>query len=77
MIGTDCLEKIEAIIDTGFTGELMLSGDVIDRLEIPRVGKLPITLGDGSEVYVSLYLAIVVWHGENVSYKHYGQTATR
>ena len=64
VVTTDCIERIEAIIDTGFTGELMLSGDVIDRLEIPRIGELPITLGDGSEVYVSLYLAIVIWHGE-------------
>ncbi len=64
IVGVDRLERIDAIIDTGFTGELMLSGDLIDRLEIPRVGELPITLGDGSEVYVSLYLAIVVWHGE-------------
>ncbi len=64
VVGVDRLEKIEAIIDTGFTGELMLSGDLIDRLEIPRVGELPITLGDGSEVYVSLYLTIVVWHSE-------------
>lgn len=64
IIGVDCLETIEAIIAIGFTGELMLSGDLIDRLEIPRVGELPITLGDGSEVYVSLYLAMVIWHGE-------------
>ena len=47
IVGIDRLERIDAIIDTGFTGELMLSGDLIDRLEIPRVGELPITLGDG------------------------------
>ena len=64
VVGVDRLEKTEAIIDTGFTGELILSGDMIDRLEIPQVGELPVTLGDGSEVYVSLYLAIVVWQGE-------------
>ena len=57
-------QKIEAVIDTGFTGELMLSGDLIDFLELPRVGELPIILGDGNRVGLDLYLGIVLWHGE-------------
>lgn len=64
VVGVDQLERIEVIVDTGFTGELLLPGNLIDRLEIPKVGELPITLGDGSEVNAGLYLAIVVWHGE-------------
>lgn len=47
-------QKIEAVVDTGFTGELMLPGDLIDLLGFPRVGELPITLGDG----------MVLWQGE-------------
>ena len=58
-------EKVEAIIDTGFTGELILPGDLIDRLGLPRIGELPITLGDGNEIDVGLYLGIVLWQGEN------------
>ncbi len=42
----------------------MLPGDLIDRLRLPRIGELPILLGDGNEVDVALYLAIVLWHGE-------------
>lgn len=58
-------EKVEAIIDTGFTGELTLPGNLIDRLGLPRIGELPITLGDGNEIDVDLYLGMVLWQGEN------------
>lgn len=58
-------EKVEAIIDTGFTGELTLPGDLIDRLGLPRIGELPITLGDGNEIDIGLYLGMVLWQGEN------------
>ena len=64
VVGTDQLEKIQTIIDTGFSGELTLPGDLIDRLGLPRIGDLPIILGDGYEVSVEMYLAIVLWHGE-------------
>ena len=58
-------ETVEAIIDTGFTGELTLPGNLIDRLGLPRIGGLPITLGDGNEIDVGLYLGMVLWQGED------------
>lgn len=64
VVGTDQLEKIQTIIDTGFSGELTLPGNLIDRLGFPRIGDLPIILGDGYEVSVEMYLAIVLWQGE-------------
>lgn len=64
VVGTDQLEKIQTIIDTGFSGELTLPGNLIDRLGLPRIGDLPIILGDGYEVSVEMYLAIVLWQGE-------------
>ena len=64
VVGTDQLEKIQTIIDTGFSEELTLPRDLIDRLGLPRIGDLPIILGDGYEVSVEMYLAIVLWHGE-------------
>ncbi len=57
-------QKVEAIIDTGFTGELTLPGDLIDSLGFPQIGELPITLGDGNEADVGLYLGMVLWQGE-------------
>ena len=64
LIDRNHTHKIEAIIDTGFTGELTLPGDLIDSLRLPRIGELPITLGDGNEIDVGLYFAIVLWQGE-------------
>lgn len=64
VVGVNQLERIEAVIDTGFTGELILPGNLIDILGLPRIGDLPIILGDGSEVDVDLYLAVVLWYGE-------------
>ena len=36
--------KIEAVIDTGFTGYLMLPSDLIDRLNLPLIGKRDVIL---------------------------------
>ena len=57
-------QKIEAVIDTGFTEELMLPSDLIERLGLPQIGELRITLGDGNATDVGLYLAIVEWQDE-------------
>lgn len=65
IVGANDTEKVEAIIDTGFTGELTLPSDLIDRLGLPRIGELPITLGDGNEIEIDLYLGMILWQGEN------------
>ena len=62
--GVEHPQKIEVAVDTGFTGELMLPGDLIDVLGFPRIGELPIILGDGSWITLDLYLGIIVWHAE-------------
>ena len=54
--------KIEAVIDTGFTGYLMLPSDLIDRLNLPLIGNRRAILGDGSEVIFNLHRAKVLWH---------------
>ena len=64
IVSVNYTEKVEALIDTGFTGELTLPSDLIERFGLPRIGELPITLGDGQIVDVEMYLAIVLWHGE-------------
>lgn len=64
IVNVNDTEKVKGLIDTGFTGELTLPSDLIERLGLPRIGELPITLGDGQIVDVEMYLAIVLWHGE-------------
>lgn len=65
IVNVNDTEKVEAIIDTGFTGELTLPGNLIDRLGLPQIGELPIILGDGNEIEVGLYLGMVLWQGED------------
>lgn len=57
-------QKIEVVVDTGFTGELMLPGDLIEILGLPRVGEIRIILGDGSQADLDMYLAVIVWRDE-------------
>ena len=61
--------KIEAVIDTGFTGYLMLPSDLIDRLNLPLIGKRDVILADGTNVSLNLYRVKVIWHSvERVVY---------
>lgn len=57
-------ETVEAIIDTGFNGDLTLSSDLIYRLKFQPVGNRHVTLGDGSMVILDMYLGKVLWHGQ-------------
>ena len=56
-------EKIEAVIDTGFTGYLMLPRDLINHLNLPLIGRRDVILADGTNVPLNLYRVKVVWHG--------------
>ena len=57
-------EKVEAVIDTGFNGYLTLPNDLINYLELQLAGSRHITLGDGNVVALDMYLAKVLWHGQ-------------
>ena len=57
-------EKIEAVIDTGFNGYLTLPNDLINYLKLQRAGSRHVTLGDGNVVVLDMYLAMVLWHGQ-------------
>ena len=55
--------EIEAVIDTGFDGELTLPSGTIRRLSYPYVGSAGGTLADGSEVQFDYHEGRVLWHG--------------
>ena len=54
---------IDAVIDTGFTGQLVLPPEAVDRLGLPGRGRQRAILADGRTVEVNVYLARVIWHG--------------
>ncbi|MFL6264182.1 MAG: clan AA aspartic protease [Thermoanaerobaculia bacterium] len=56
--------KTDAIVDTGFSGALSLSQEIVAGLGLLPFGKMLGTLADGSESYFPVYTAIIVWHGK-------------
>ena len=55
-------ERVKAAIDTGFNGDLTLSKDLVNSLELRPAGNRIATLGDGNTVILDVYLARVIWH---------------
>lgn len=62
VIGLAQRAKIEAVLDTGFTGYLMLPSNLINHLILQLIGTRNVILGDGSNVTLDLYRAKVLWH---------------
>ena len=62
VIGLAQRAKIEVILDTGFTGYLMLPSDLINHLRLQLIGSRNVILGDGTTVTLDLYRAKVLWH---------------
>jgi clan AA aspartic protease len=54
-----------ATIDTGSSGFLTLAPDVIVALSLPFTETRIFTLGDGSDIEMRLYRAVVVWDGQD------------
>ena len=55
--------KVEAVIDTGFTGHLTLPADVVRSLALSRRGFVEVELADGGTTALGVYDARVLWRG--------------
>ena len=55
--------RVEAVVDTGFTGHLTLPRATVDALGLPIIGSAESILADGSLVMEDVCLARVLWHG--------------
>jgi clan AA aspartic protease len=55
---------IEAWIDTGFTGDLVVPQKVVDSLALLQSGTVDAVLADGSQIEVKTYTCHVNWFGE-------------
>jgi predicted aspartyl protease len=51
-------EEVEAIIDTGFNGDLALPPTSVAVLGLPVIGSYPAALADGSQITLNCYEAI-------------------
>jgi clan AA aspartic protease len=62
----DAMEQpaaIDAWIDTGFTGDLVLPQSVVDQLSLRQSGSVDAVLADGTQVEVNTYTCFVNWFG--------------
>ena len=57
-------EEVEAVIDTGYTASLTLPPDLIKALGLRWRSVDRFTLADGSECFLDVYEAKVVWDGK-------------
>lgn len=61
IIGPNSQLLATCVVDTGFTGELMVPDTLVAQLRLPRVRFTVVTLADGSPVMLNGYRAEVLW----------------
>jgi clan AA aspartic protease len=59
--------QVEAVIDTAFTGFLILPARLIASLALPFASTTRVALGDGSEVQMDVFEATVLWDNQERS----------
>lgn len=57
-------ETVECLVDTGFTGALVLPQSLVARLNLPIVGREVFEMVGGRRFVAGVALAEVVWLGE-------------
>ena len=62
--------QVEAWIDTGFTGDLVMPISSIERLGLELSGSVDAILADGSQIALSTYTCIIEWFGGTVNVKN-------
>ena len=55
--------EIEAVVDTGYNGYLMLPPALALELELPFVTTNPVFLADGSEIIFNVHSVTALWDG--------------
>lgn len=58
------LRQCDFILDTGFTGSLVLPESVIEELGLVRIGSETVVLGNGEEHSFDYYMARIMWQGQ-------------
>ena len=58
------IKSVKAVIDTGYTGDLMLSRAIINELGLTLRGLQDAILGDRSLTMFEMYAGSVIWDGQ-------------
>jgi clan AA aspartic protease len=57
-------KSVKAVIDTGYTGDLMLARAIVNELGLDLRGIQDAILGDGSLKMFEMYAGSVIWDGQ-------------
>lgn len=57
-------KSVSGVIDTGYTGDLILPVSIVNELDLKRRGIQEALLGDGSIKTFEMYAALVIWDGQ-------------
>ena len=57
-------QMVDTVIDTGFSGFLILPSDTISTLGLSWEGRDVATLGDGTFCTFEVYIGLVIWDGQ-------------
>jgi len=68
--------EIEAVVDTGYNGYLMLTPELVSDLGLPFVTASRAFLADGRETIFDVYGVTVLWDGQNRYVDAYVSDAT-
>ena len=60
----DAIQTVATVVDTGFSGELVLQEDIIRRLGLNPIGRRTFELANGELFDFDTYLATISWHGD-------------
>ena len=58
-------QQIYSVIDTGFTGDIMMSPQIIQKLAPQYEGRTQVELADGSIAHIDAYIGLILWHGKS------------
>ena len=61
--GDGAVESVEAVLDTGFGGDLTLPSDVVERLGLKFVNRGSLILAGDQQLDASVYKGFVKWFG--------------
>jgi clan AA aspartic protease len=60
----DQVRDVEAVIDTGYTGFLILPPQIVEELELTYLGRMKCTLANGAKEDFDVFSATVIWDGQ-------------
>ena len=60
----DQVRDVEAVIDTGYTGFLILPPKTVEELELTYLGRMQCTLANGAKEDFDVFSATVTWDGQ-------------